>query len=88
MSTFNVYTNNISVTEISNAFGASGWTPGTHSGAIYETKISNDIKSSLTNGYQKLIVRVGDGGLPGGITNAAQRTGMGRATLNVIGYKS
>ena len=88
MSSYNVYTNNIGVTEIANAFGSSGWTPGTHSGATYETKISNDIKSSLANGYQKLILRVTDGGLPGNVTNAAQRTGMGRATLNVIGYKS
>ena len=88
LSSFDLYTRSLSVSEISGAFGTNGWTPGTHSGAIYETKQSIDIKSSLKNGYQKLVVRCADGNLPTNFTNAAQRTGVGRAILNVLGYKS
>ena len=87
LSSFDLYTKSLSVTEIPNAFGSSGWTPSTHSGATYETKTSIDIKSQLKNGYQKLVIRC-SGSLPTNFTNAAQRTGVGRAILNVIGYKS
>lgn len=87
LSSFDLYTKSLSVSEITNAFGSSGWTPSTHSGATYETKTSIDIKSQLKNGYQKLVIRC-SGNLPTNLTNAAQRTGVGRAILNVIGYKS
>lgn len=87
LSSFDLYTKSLSVSEIKNAFGSNGWTPSTHSGATYETKTSTDIKSQLKNGYQKLVIRC-SGSLPNNFTNAAQRTGVGRAILNVIGYKS
>lgn len=87
LSSFDLYTKSLSASEIPNAFGSNGWTPSTHSGAIYETKTSIDIKEHLKNGYQKLVIRC-SGNLPTNFTNAAQRTGVGRAILNVIGYKS
>ena len=87
LSSFDLYTKSLSVSEIPNAFGSNGWTPSTHSGATYETKTSIDIKNQLKNGYQKLVIRC-SGSLPTNFTNAAQRTGVGRAILNVIGYKS
>lgn len=86
MSNFSLYTNNISVSEIQNAFGT-GYTPTNKNTSTYETKISNDIKSSLVNGYQKLIIRTAES-IPGNLTEAAQKSGMARAILNVIGYKS
>lgn len=88
LSSFDLYTRSLSVSEIAGAFGNNGWTPSTHSGAIYEAKTSTDIKNSLTNGYQKLVIRCADGNLPTNFTNAAQRTGVGRAYINIIGYLS
>ena len=74
-----------SLIEIPNAFGGSTYTPSNTSGNTVTIKESIDIKNYLTTGQQKLLLRTSDG-IPANVTNASQKTGMARATLNIIGY--
>jgi len=87
LSNFNVYTNNIRVEEIQNAFGKNGYTPSNHSGATYETAISINIGEHLKVGYQRLIVRSADA-IPNNLSNCAENTGVAKASVVVIGFVS
>ena len=82
------------LTEISNAFGASGYTPSTPSASSHITEITTsiDIKSSLIAGNNKIVVKSGDA-VPAYnatfATNAANlgiKTGYAKAIINIIGY--
>lgn len=86
MGEYNTSSTDLSVTEIPLVLGAGGWTPSIHSGAIYQIQGGRDISSVLEKGVQKLVFRCADGNLPNNVTDAALRTGVGRAYLNVIGY--
>ena len=86
MGEYNTSSTNLSVTEIPLVLGAGGWTPSIHSGAVYQIQGGRDISSALEKGVQKLVFRCADGNLPDNVTDAALRTGVGRAYLNVIGY--
>lgn len=87
LSSFNVFTNNISVEEIKNVFGTNGYTPTNHSGSNYETKISTDISNQLSKGYQRLIIRSADA-IPSNIKGCATKTGVAKASVVVIGFVS
>jgi hypothetical protein len=74
-----------SLTEISNAFGASTYTPSNTSGATQEEMDTVDIKTALSTGRQKLIIRSSEA-VPTTNTVSCQKTGMARAVINIIGY--
>lgn len=82
-------------TEISNAFGSSGWTPSTPStsSSKVETKKSIDIKSNLVVGQLNKFVIESKNSLPSwntdyfqNVKTLCQNTGRVMAILNVIGY--
>lgn len=74
-----------SPTEISGAFGTNGYTASQTTLGDVEQKTSIDISSSLKSGMQKLILR-SDYTEPTNVTQAASRTGLMYAVLNVYGY--
>lgn len=79
-------TASLSLTEIPSAFGSSSYTPTKTSGNTIELKSTIDIKNYLTQGINKLYIQTTEG-LPGASIKAgAEKTGMARAYINVIGY--
>jgi hypothetical protein len=84
--------------EISGAFGASGYTPSVPNASVHnlETTISSDISSQLSPGLNRLKVESSEAtptstwidGEANDTTvlNCALRSGMVSATLNVVGY--
>lgn len=78
----------ISLSEISNAFGSTTYTPTNTSGSSVVVKKSIDIKDYLTSGStHKLIVRSSDS-VPSDEGTACNKTGIARAVVNIIGYMS
>ena len=76
----------LSATEISNAFGASTYTPSNTSGNSIVKKETIDISSSLNSaGKHKLVVRTNDS-VPSDEYTACAKTGMARIVVDVIGY--
>jgi hypothetical protein len=73
------------MTEITNAFGSSTYTPLVTSGSNIETKDTIDIKASLSTGNNKLVIRTTES-IPTSNTVFEQKTGAARAVLNIIGY--
>ena len=79
--------NDITLSEISNAFNATSYTPSNHSGSTIEAKSTIDIKSNLSAGKNKLVIRSADS-VPSNEKTCCQKTGMARASINIIGYLS
>ena len=74
------------LTEITNAFGVSSYTPSSDYGI--EVKKTIDIKDHLRTGKtHKIVVRTIDD-IPVNENVACSKTGMARAIINVIGYMS
>lgn len=89
------YNTEESKTEISNAFGSSGWTPSTPStsSSKVEVKKSSDIKSNLVVGKLNKFIIESKISLPSwnenyyeNVKNLCKNTGRVMAILNVIGY--
>lgn len=59
--------------------------PTNTSGAIMQTHVSSDIKSSLTSGNNRILLRSSDA-IPTTNSVLCQKTGVCKATLYVIGY--
>lgn len=87
------YLDNGGLTEIKNALGADGWTSSlaTNSNHPLQTKISEDIKDSLSVGNQIIHLKssysVPSATAGTEAVNAALYSGMAVAILNVVGYK-
>lgn len=76
----------LSATEISNAFGASTYTPSNTSGNSIEKKETVDISSSINSaGKHKIVVRTNDS-VPSDAYTACAKTGMARIVVDIIGY--
>ena len=76
------------LTEITNAFGDSSYTPNSGYSTGIEVKKTIDIKDYLTKGStHKLVVRTSDS-IPVEEMAACSKTGMARAVINIIGYMS
>lgn len=74
------------LTEIANAFKATSYNPSNTSGVMIESKSTTNIKSALNSvGKTKLVVRCGDP-IPSSDSVLTQKTGMGRAIVNILGY--
>lgn len=74
--------------EIENAFGATSYTPTNSTGVTIEKKSTINIKSAINSvGKTKLVIRSGDV-LPTTDANIVEKTGMGRAIVNILGYIS
>lgn len=78
----------MSLLEITNAFGASSYTPNNTSGNSIESKQSINIKDYLNVGHNKLIIRSADSIPTNDEATCCAKTGMGRAIVNIIGYLS
>ena len=76
------------LTEITNAFGDSSYTPNSSDSTGIEVKKTIDIKDYLTKGStHKLVVRTSDS-IPIEEMTACSKTGMARTVINIIGYMS
>lgn len=88
------------LTEIANAFGANGFTANSASDSSHDTQIvySADIKSQLTPGINRLILKCDSSEMPNYASTysnfepnaraCAEKTGSMIAVLNIIGYMS
>lgn len=76
------------LTEITNAFGVSSYTPSSNYNNDIEVKKTIDIKEYLRTGEtHKIVVRTIED-IPINESMACSKTGMARAVINVIGYMS
>lgn len=76
------------LTEITNAFGVSSYTPNSEYSGDIDVKKTIDIMSYLRTGEtHKIVVRTIDA-IPTNESIACSKTGMARAVINVIGYMS
>jgi len=85
-SEYTLETANLNLTEISNAFGASGYTATNTTGSTLETTTSIDIKDHLVSGNNKLILR-STAALPTTTADGLAKSGMAIALINIIGFK-
>jgi hypothetical protein len=76
----------LNLTEVSNAFGSSGYTATNTSGSTLQVTTSIDIKNSLSSGNNKLVLRSAVSS-PTSTADGLSKTGMARAVINVLGYK-
>lgn len=80
--------NDSDLTEIKNAFKNDSYNPQNTSGTSIERKTTLNLKSFLnTVGKTKLVLRSGDN-IPNDEQSIAEKTGMVRAIVNVLGYIS
>ncbi len=76
------------LTEITNGFGVSSYTPSSDYGAEIDIKKTIDIMEYLRTGEaHKIVVRTSES-IPTSESVACSKTGMARAVVNVIGYMS
>ena len=81
--------NNTTYSEISGAFGSSGWTPPTApttSNHPTETTTSIDIKGSISTGLNQLKIYIPDATQTWSNANMAARSGLVHAILKIDGY--
>lgn len=72
--------------EITNAFKATSFNPTNTSGTSIVSKSTINIKNSINSvGKTKLVIRTGDS-IPSNDSILTQKTGMGRAIVNILGY--
>lgn len=81
--------------EITNAFGSNGFTANTASDSSHntETVYSNDIKDSLTPGWNRIVLKTDDtmpynSDFEQNAVSCSQKTGSVIAILNIFGYTS
>lgn len=85
-SEYTLETANLNLTEISNAFGASGYTATNTTGSTLQTTTSIDIKDHLVAGNNKLVLRSA-ASLPTTVADGLAKSGMAIALINIIGFK-
>lgn len=78
--------NNSDLEEIPNAFKSNSFNPSNTNGTSIEKKSTFNIKDSLNKiGKTKLVIRSGDS-IPTTDSIVAQKTGMARAVIDILGY--
>ncbi len=80
--------NDIQLSEITNAFGNVTYTPTNTTGNGIEIKNSINIKDFLSTGSNKLVIRTSDAIPTNNEGACCIKTGMARAVINIIGYMS
>ena len=84
--TYRTEINSSDLEEIPNAFRTTSYTPGNTSGVTIERKDTINLKNYLNKTRKtKLVIRTADS-VPSDGAIMSQKTGMGRAIVNIIGY--
>jgi hypothetical protein len=84
-SSYIIETASIGKTEITGAFGTGGYTATNTNTATVQTTFSSDIASVLTTGRNGILIETANAPT-NTLTFATTNTGMGQASINIIGY--